>query len=125
MRSDDERALRYVLDVSVGGVGYTVEEVEHTQGLCRIEKLEVENYGASCEKVVCNVAYLIEGSGAYDLELYVAVSIAGVGNHGSGLLLLLDYGSGCGLLVGLELNLVNLTACSCYFFLTSVQVFQN
>ena len=61
MGSDNVGVLCDILDLTVGGVGNSVKEVKHTYGLNLIKHLKVENYGAAVDKVICNLANLVEG----------------------------------------------------------------
>ena len=82
MWGDDVGALRNILDLTVGGVGNSVEEIKHTESLCCIKELEIENYGVTVKQIVCDIADFVEAYGANDLELDIAVRISGVSNHG-------------------------------------------
>ena len=70
-RCDDEGVSGNVLDLAVLGVGYAVKEVKHSNGSSLVKKLKVENYGATCDKMIGNGANLLKGCGANYLKLDV------------------------------------------------------
>ena len=59
--SDNVSVLCDVLDLTVGGVGNSVKEVEHTYGLDLVKHLKVENYCAALDKIVCDLTNLVKG----------------------------------------------------------------
>ena len=72
VRSDDEGSGSNLSDLTVLAVSNTVEEVEHSRDDGAVEHLDVENYGAACNEVVCYGSYLLVGFGADNLELDTA-----------------------------------------------------
>ena len=67
--SDNVGVLCDVLDLTVGGVGNSVKEVEHTYGLDLVKHLKVENYCTVVDKVVSYLGNSLETLGTDNLEL--------------------------------------------------------
>ena len=71
MRSDDEGAGSNSLDLTVLAVRNSVEEIEHSVYYRLVKCLYVEDYGAACDKVICNSANLLKRRGANYLKLNI------------------------------------------------------
>jgi hypothetical protein len=67
--SDYISILRHRLNISAGGIGNAVKEVEHTESLGLLESLKIENHSATLKQIICDIGNVTVAFGVSQLKL--------------------------------------------------------